>query len=115
MLHPLKDKTILVTRAADQVVEFTQQLNHLGASTICLPLIKNEPIHKSELKELTNKLSQYIFSDYRLYAVASIYETKDGSYGVRSLDNTVRMSKVGSPKDIFSELNNSLDKFIAAY
>ena len=46
MLHPLKDKTILVTRAADQVVEFTQQLNHLGASTICLPLIKNEPIFR---------------------------------------------------------------------
>jgi len=48
---PLKDRTVLITRAANQVEDFVNQLQDLGANTITLPLIKNRAINKNELTE----------------------------------------------------------------
>jgi uroporphyrinogen-III synthase len=52
---PLKNKTILITRSANQVEEFINKLKELGANTITLPLIENTAINKGELIEKVNK------------------------------------------------------------
>lgn len=52
---PLKDKTILITRSANQAEEFINQLQELGANTITLPLIENTAINQGELIEKVNK------------------------------------------------------------
>ena len=52
---PLKDKTILITRSANQAEDFINQLHNLGAKTITLPLIKNTPINQNELKVKSNQ------------------------------------------------------------
>jgi uroporphyrinogen-III synthase len=46
---PLKNNTILITRAESQSEDFSEKLQLLGARTISLPLIKTSPIHQSEL------------------------------------------------------------------
>lgn len=46
---PLKDKTILITRSANQAAGFINQLKELGAKAITLPLIKNTAINQKEL------------------------------------------------------------------
>ncbi len=47
---PLKGKTVLITRSANQTKDFISQLEDLGAKTISFPLIKNTPINQEELK-----------------------------------------------------------------
>ena len=46
---PLKDKTVLITRSANQADDFTNQLKDLGATTIALPLVKNTAINQNIL------------------------------------------------------------------
>lgn len=46
---PLKDKTILITRSANQAAGFINQLDTLGANTLTLPLIENTAINQKEL------------------------------------------------------------------
>tara|TARA_B100000809_G_scaffold182003_1_gene179748 strand:- start:1379 stop:2098 length:720 start_codon:yes stop_codon:yes gene_type:complete len=60
----LNQKTVLITRSADQTAEFIIQLQNLGAQTISLPLIKNSPINEQELKKIFNseKYDWLIFS-----------------------------------------------------
>lgn len=48
---PLKDKTVLITRSANQVSDFINQLHHLGAKTLTLPLIENTAINQTDLIE----------------------------------------------------------------
>jgi len=48
---PLKGKTVLITRAAEQTKDFIHQLQDLGATPISLPLITTTAIHKKELKD----------------------------------------------------------------
>jgi uroporphyrinogen III methyltransferase/synthase len=54
MSQPLKNKSVLITRAADQSAHFIHQLQSLGATTLLLPLIKTTPINASELKRVFN-------------------------------------------------------------
>ena len=56
----LKDKTVLITRSANQVTEFTEQLQSLGAKTIALPLIENTAINQQELLNKMNSTYQWI-------------------------------------------------------
>ncbi len=46
---PLKGKTVLITRSAEQAEDFINQLEDLGARTISLPLITNSPINETVL------------------------------------------------------------------
>ena len=52
---PLKNKTVLITRSANQVAEFINQLEALGANTITLPLIENITINQNELIKKVNQ------------------------------------------------------------
>ena len=51
MMLPLKGKTVLITRSAEQTKDFIHQLQDLGATPISLPLITTTAIHKKELKD----------------------------------------------------------------
>jgi uroporphyrinogen-III synthase len=53
-MQPLNQKTVLITRPADQTADFIIQLQNLGAQTISLPLIKNTLINEQELKRTFN-------------------------------------------------------------
>ncbi|PBO84113.1 MAG: hypothetical protein COA77_11225 [Thaumarchaeota archaeon] len=72
---PLKDKTVLITRAANQVEDFINQLQGLGANTITLPLIENTAINKNELsnKLTANNYDWIIFTSTN--AVKFFFET----------------------------------------
>jgi uroporphyrinogen-III synthase len=53
-MQPLNQKTVFITRSADQTADFIIQLQNLGAQTISLPLIKNTLINEQELKRTFN-------------------------------------------------------------
>ncbi len=53
-MQPLKGKTVLITRSADQTEDFINQLEDLGAKTISFPLIKNSAINQLQLKSCFN-------------------------------------------------------------
>ena len=51
---PLKNKTVLITRSADQSEDFINKLQDLGANTIALPLIETTATNQHELTTLFN-------------------------------------------------------------
>jgi uroporphyrinogen-III synthase len=72
---PLKDKTTLVTRSANQVEDFINQLEALGANTITLPLIENTAINQHDLtkKVAENNYDWIIFTSVN--AVKFFFDT----------------------------------------
>ncbi len=88
--QPLKHKTILITRSANQVADFIQQLQDLGAITITLPLIENNPINQPELatKVTQTNYDWIIFTSTN--AVRFFFET------VSPQDISARIAAVGS-------------------
>jgi uroporphyrinogen-III synthase len=54
VMQPLKNKTVLITRSANQSADFVHQLHNLGATTILLPLIQTAATNQSELKRVFN-------------------------------------------------------------
>ncbi len=68
---PLKNKTVLITRSANQVTEFINQLQKLGANTITLPLIENTAINQNKL--INTEYDWIIFTS--INAVRFFFET----------------------------------------
>jgi uroporphyrinogen III methyltransferase/synthase len=57
---PLKDKTILITRAREQSAEFTSGLKKLGAEVIVFPTIEIVPPHRwNKLDQAIDRLPSY--------------------------------------------------------
>jgi uroporphyrinogen-III synthase len=57
---PLKNTTILITRAESQSEDFSKKLQRLGANTISIPLIKTAPINKTELSSSYNNTFDWL-------------------------------------------------------
>jgi uroporphyrinogen-III synthase len=76
-MQPLKGKTVLITRSANQTEEFINQLEDLGAKTISLPLIENKAINQTELRTVFNskKYTWLIFTSTN--AVKFFFESID--------------------------------------
>ena len=76
---PLKEKTILITRSADQAEDLMNKLQELGASTIALPLIENSAVNQNDLtkKINNNNYDWVIFTSVN--AVKFFFETISSS------------------------------------
>ncbi len=59
-MQPLKNNTILITRAESQSEDFSEKLQQLGAKTISLPLIKTSPINQTELSNSYNNTFDWL-------------------------------------------------------
>ena len=72
---PLKNKTVLITRSANQVEDFINQLQELGANTVTLPLIENTPTELGYLDAVvvSLKLDWIVFTS--TVAVKIFFET----------------------------------------
>ncbi len=56
---PLKDLTIVITRAASQADEFASLLEGLGARTVAIPVIEISPLDSPELRESLRSVNSY--------------------------------------------------------
>ena len=62
MPQSLNNKTILITRSADQVTDFATQLQNLGANIIKLPLIQTNPIFQKKIPKKIDQFDWIIFT-----------------------------------------------------
>jgi uroporphyrinogen-III synthase len=101
---PLKNKTVLITRSANQTKDFIKKLNQFGANTISLPLIENKAINQNELikKVNQNNYDWIIFTSVN--AVSFFFET------VLPESITAKFAVVGSKtKEVLLKYNKEVD------
>ena len=105
---PLKNKTVLITRSADQSEDFINKLQDLGANTIALPLIETTATNQHELTTLfnTKKYDWLIFTSTN--AVKFFFES------VNSKNISCKIAVVGEKTKTVVEENGLKVDFIPA-